>query len=82
MIVAGLDLSINSSGITIRTENDEYKYIIVTSKMTKNLKSNTNKKLKIIEYNKTDDKDNNIYNSWFVHMFVDFAVMTIGYINM
>lgn len=61
MIVAGLDLSINSSGITIRTENDEYKYIIVTSKMTKNLKSNTNKKLKIIEYNKSDDKDNNIH---------------------
>lgn len=28
-----------------------------------------------------DEKDKNIYNSWIIHMFADFAIMTIWYIN-
>lgn len=28
-----------------------------------------------------DDKNKNIYNSWIIHMFADFAIMTIWYIN-
>ena len=28
-----------------------------------------------------DDKSGNIYNSWIVHMFADFAIMTIWYIH-
>lgn len=27
-----------------------------------------------------DDKNNNIYNSWFVHMFANFSINTIGFI--
>lgn len=34
-----------------------------------------------ILFNYVDDKDNNIYNSWFVHMFCDFAVMTVGFLH-
>ena len=33
-------------------------------------------------FNHVNEKNKNIFNSWFVHMFVDFAIMTIGYINM
>ena len=32
-------------------------------------------------FNYVDDKDNNIYNSWIIHMFANFALMTIWYIN-
>lgn len=35
-----------------------------------------------ILFNWLDEKDNNIYNSWFVHMFCDFLIMTIGFIYM
>ena len=35
-----------------------------------------------ILFNWLDEKDNNIYNSWFVHMFCDFLIMTIGFIHM
>jgi len=28
-----------------------------------------------------DDKSRNIYNSWIIHMFADFAIMTIWYIH-
>lgn len=28
-----------------------------------------------------DEKSDNIYNSWIIHMFADFAIMTIWYIN-
>ena len=28
-----------------------------------------------------DDKNKNIYNSWIIHMFADFAIMTIWYIH-
>ena len=28
-----------------------------------------------------DEKDKNIYNSWIIHMFADFAIMTIWFIN-
>ncbi len=28
-----------------------------------------------------DDKNRNIYNSWIIHMFADFAIMTIWYIH-
>ena len=31
-------------------------------------------------FNYLDDKNNNIYNSWFVHMFANFAINTIGFI--
>ena len=34
-----------------------------------------------ILFNYVDDKDNNIYNSWFVHMFCDFAIMTVGFLH-
>ena len=29
-----------------------------------------------------DDKNKNIYNSWIIHMFADFAIMTVWFINM
>ncbi len=32
-------------------------------------------------FNYLDDKNKNIYNSWIVHMFADFAIMTIWFIN-
>ena len=31
-------------------------------------------------FNYVDDKNRNIYNSWIIHMFADFAIMTIWYI--
>ncbi len=31
-------------------------------------------------FNYVDDKSRNIYNSWIIHMFADFAIMTIWYI--
>lgn len=33
-------------------------------------------------FNFVDEKDKNIYNSWFVHMFADFAIMTVGFIHL
>lgn len=33
-------------------------------------------------FNYVDDKDKNIYNSWIIHMFADFAIMTIWYIHL
>lgn len=32
-------------------------------------------------FNFVDDKNRNIYNSWIIHMFADFAIMTIWYIH-
>ena len=32
-------------------------------------------------FNYVDDKSKNIYNSWIIHMFADFAIMTIWYIH-
>ena len=32
-------------------------------------------------FNFVDDKNKNIYNSWIVHMFADFAIMTIWFIH-
>lgn len=32
-------------------------------------------------FNYADDKSRNIYNSWIIHMFADFAIMTIWYIH-
>ena len=32
-------------------------------------------------FNYVDDKSQNIYNSWIIHMFADFAIMTIWYIH-
>ncbi len=32
-------------------------------------------------FNYVDDRGGNIYNSWFIHMFADFAIMTIWYIH-
>ena len=32
-------------------------------------------------FNYVDEKDKNIYNSWIIHMFADFAIMTIWFIN-
>ena len=32
-------------------------------------------------FNYVDEKNRNIYNSWIVHMFADFAIMTIWYIH-
>lgn len=56
-MIAGLDLSINSTGVYM---NDDT-YILIVSKITKKQKENKNPKLKIIEYNKTDDINNNLY---------------------
>ena len=33
-------------------------------------------------FNYVDDKDKKIYNSWIIHMFADFAIMTIWYIHL
>lgn len=35
-----------------------------------------------IGFNYLDEKDKNIYNSWFVHMFCDFAIMTVGFLHL
>ena len=35
-----------------------------------------------ILFNYLDDKDNNIYNSWFVHMFCDFAIMVVAFLHL
>lgn len=32
-------------------------------------------------FNYVDEKNRNIYNSWMIHMFADFAIMTIWYIH-
>lgn len=32
-------------------------------------------------FDHVDDKSKNIYNSWIIHMFADFAIMTIWYIH-
>lgn len=32
-------------------------------------------------FDRVDEKNKNIYNSWFIHMFADFAIMTIWFIN-
>ncbi len=32
-------------------------------------------------FNYVDDKSRNVYNSWIIHMFADFAIMTIWYIH-
>lgn len=32
-------------------------------------------------FNYADEKNKNIYNSWIIHMFADFAIMTIWYIH-
>ena len=32
-------------------------------------------------FNYVDDKSKSIYNSWIIHMFADFAIMTIWYIH-
>ena len=32
-------------------------------------------------FNYVDDESRNIYNSWIIHMFADFAIMTIWYIH-
>ncbi len=32
-------------------------------------------------FNYVDEKDKNIYNSWIIHMFADFAIMSIWFIN-
>lgn len=32
-------------------------------------------------FNYVDDKSRNIYNSWIIHMFADFAIMTIWYLH-
>lgn len=32
-------------------------------------------------FNYVDDKDDSIFNSWIIHMFADFALVTIWYIN-
>ena len=34
-----------------------------------------------ILFNYVDEKDKNIYNSWFIHMFCDFAIMTVGFMH-
>jgi len=31
-------------------------------------------------FNFVDEKNDNIYNSWIIHMFADFAIMTIWFI--
>ena len=32
-------------------------------------------------FNYVDDKNRNIYNSWIIHMFADFAIVTIWYLH-
>ena len=32
-------------------------------------------------FDRVDEKNKNIYNSWFIHMFADFAIMTIWFVN-
>lgn len=35
-----------------------------------------------IGFDYLDEKDNNIYNSWFVHMFCDFVIMLVGFLHL
>ena len=66
-MIVGLDLSINSTGITVRDDekNGEnlYYYLIVskvTNKTLKKIESNELKPLNIIVYNKTEDINGNL----------------------
>lgn len=70
--IMGIDPSINSTGICIY-KNEEYKYFIITNKLTKKQKQFSSDKVKYLEYDKKDytdksyiEKENcktfNIYN--------------------
>lgn len=51
MITIGIDPSINSTGICVRT-SDTYKYYIICSKMSGKMKSFTHNKISIVDYSK------------------------------
>lgn len=57
-MIVGLDLSINSTGLTVRDENNTFYYLIVskvTKKTLEKIESNKLKPLNIIIYNKEGD---------------------------
>lgn len=55
MVTMGIDPSINCTGVCINTDN-KYIYIMITSKMTKKLKSFKHDNIYIKDYNKCDTK--------------------------
>lgn len=59
MITIGLDLSINSTGICIKND-DDYHYHIITSKRTRKLNKFTNDHINIIFYDKKETDSENI----------------------
>lgn len=59
MITIGLDLSINSTGICIKND-DDYHYYIITSKRTRKLNKFTNDHINIIFYDKKETDSENI----------------------
>lgn len=60
MIVIGIDQSLNNTGICILDGDKVLKFFLITSKMTRKMKSIENPKLDIIEYDKTTDNIKNI----------------------
>jgi len=62
-MIVGLDLSINSTGVTVRDEESTFYYLIVskvTKKTLKKIESNELKPLNIIIYNKEEDINRNL----------------------
>lgn len=62
-MIVGLDLSINSTGITVRDDENIYYYLIVskvTNKTLKKIESNELYPLNVILYNKTEDINVNL----------------------
>lgn len=56
----GLDLSINSTGVCIRTDSDCI-YKIITPHITRSMRRSDDEILEHIEYQKSDNDDHNIY---------------------
>lgn len=57
-LIIGIDPSINSTGICVRNpKTGESKYYIITSKMTKKMKSFDNQYVKFLPYDKQDAKE-------------------------
>lgn len=55
--IIGIDPSINSTGISIKFDNNTYIYYIISSKMTRKMESFSHKYVNILKYEKQDIKN-------------------------